>query len=166
MWGPGLLYRLFVTSVLHSTTNKLLLEKNNQRRKIKPEHSFHYSSKRYTLPGSTRACTHSLVQLSAAPWTVARQAPLSMGLSRQEYWSLIRPSGSRHLITGPFCPAPEEMRPVCRGCLVLGALCACFCGWSWLSGEHRWNGLLAVILWQRNQKFILLSVKEGVSPCS
>ena len=27
------------------------------------------------------------VQLSAAPWTVAHQAPLSMGFSRQEYWS-------------------------------------------------------------------------------
>ena len=26
------------------------------------------------------------VQLSATPWTVARQAPLSMGFSRQEYW--------------------------------------------------------------------------------
>ena len=24
---------------------------------------------------------------SAAPWTVARQAPLSMGFFRQEYWS-------------------------------------------------------------------------------
>ena len=23
----------------------------------------------------------------AAPWTVARQAPVSMGLPRQEYWS-------------------------------------------------------------------------------
>ena len=29
----------------------------------------------------------SLVQLFATPWTVARQAPLSMGFSRQEYWS-------------------------------------------------------------------------------
>ena len=29
----------------------------------------------------------SHVQLSATPWTVAYQAPLSMGLSRQEYWS-------------------------------------------------------------------------------
>ena len=27
------------------------------------------------------------VQLFAGPWTVARQAPLSMGFSRQEYWS-------------------------------------------------------------------------------
>ena len=26
-------------------------------------------------------------QLCAAPWTVARRAPLSMGFSRQEYWS-------------------------------------------------------------------------------
>ena len=26
-------------------------------------------------------------QLFVTPWTVARQAPLSMGLSRQEYWS-------------------------------------------------------------------------------
>ena len=29
----------------------------------------------------------SHVQLFATPWTVARQAPLSMGFSRQEYWS-------------------------------------------------------------------------------
>ena len=28
-----------------------------------------------------------LVQLFATPWTVARQAPLSMEFSRQEYWS-------------------------------------------------------------------------------
>ena len=27
------------------------------------------------------------VQLFATPWTVACQAPLFMGLSRQEYWS-------------------------------------------------------------------------------
>ena len=27
------------------------------------------------------------VQLSVTPWTVAHQAPLSMGFSRQEYWS-------------------------------------------------------------------------------
>ena len=29
----------------------------------------------------------SRVRLSATPWTLARQAPLSMGFSRQEYWS-------------------------------------------------------------------------------
>ena len=29
----------------------------------------------------------SCVRLFATPWTIAHQAPLSMGLSRQEYWS-------------------------------------------------------------------------------
>ena len=29
----------------------------------------------------------SRVRLFATPWTVAHQAPLSMGFSRQEYWS-------------------------------------------------------------------------------
>ena len=29
----------------------------------------------------------SRVQLFATPWTAAKQAPLSMGVSRQEYWS-------------------------------------------------------------------------------
>ena len=32
-------------------------------------------------------CSLSHVQLFAIPWTVAHQAPLSMGFSRQEYWS-------------------------------------------------------------------------------
>ena len=31
--------------------------------------------------------SHSVVSHSAAPWTVARQGTLSMGFSRQEYWS-------------------------------------------------------------------------------
>ena len=32
-------------------------------------------------------CILSHVQHFAIPWTVAHQAPLSMGLFRQEYWS-------------------------------------------------------------------------------
>ena len=31
--------------------------------------------------------SHSVMSDSAAPWTVAHQAPLSMGFSKQEYWS-------------------------------------------------------------------------------
>ena len=46
-------------------------------------------------------CVHvqslSRVQVSATPWTVAHQAPLSMGFSRQEYWS------------GLPCPPPEDL---------------------------------------------------------
>ena len=39
----------------------------------------------------------SHVQLYATLWTVARQAPLSMGFSRQEYWS------------GLPCPPPGDL---------------------------------------------------------
>ena len=39
----------------------------------------------------------SRVQLFAIPWTVAHQAPLSMGFSRQEYWS------------GLPCPPPGDL---------------------------------------------------------
>ena len=36
----------------------------------------------------------SPVRLFATPWTVARQAPLSVGFSRQEYWSGLLPGAS------------------------------------------------------------------------
>ena len=32
-------------------------------------------------------CCHEVVPDSATPWTIARQAPLSMGSPRQESWS-------------------------------------------------------------------------------
>ena len=40
-------------------------------------------------------CVITRVPLSVTPWTVACQVPLSMGLSRQEYWSglLFSPPG-------------------------------------------------------------------------
>ena len=36
--------------------------------------------------------SESRVQLLATPWTVAHQAPPSMGFSRQEYWSGVQNS--------------------------------------------------------------------------
>ena len=33
--------------------------------------------------------SRSVMSDSATPWTVAYQAPLSMGFSRQEYWSVL-----------------------------------------------------------------------------
>ena len=50
----------------------------------------------YTWHG-VHAQSLSRVQLFETPWTVAQQTPLSMGFSRQEYWS-----GS------PF-PSPEDL---------------------------------------------------------
>ena len=43
-----------------------------------------------SFPSKNIACTLSHlshVQLFETPWTTAHQAPLSMGFSRQEYWS-------------------------------------------------------------------------------
>ena len=39
----------------------------------------------------------SRVQLLATPWTVANQAPLSMGFSRQEYWSGVPLPSPQHV---------------------------------------------------------------------
>ena len=54
-------------------------------------------------PGKPMVCMlscFSYVQLCATPWTAARQAPLSMGFSRQEHWS--------HL---PFPPPVDLSNP-------------------------------------------------------
>ena len=46
-----------------------------------------------------------LVRLFVTPWTVAYQAPPSMGFSRQEYWSgSPLPSPSTHIIFKQFPP--------------------------------------------------------------
>ena len=44
-----------------------------------------YSENEYTQFSSVQSL--SRVRLFATPWTVANQAPPSMGFSRQEYWS-------------------------------------------------------------------------------
>ena len=41
--------------------------------------------------------SRQVVSDSVTPWTVARQAPLSMGFYRQEYWS------------GLLCPSPGDL---------------------------------------------------------
>ena len=48
----------------------------------------------------------SYVWLFASSWTVAHQAPLSMGFSRQEYWS------------GLPCPPPGDLPKPCLLCIL------------------------------------------------
>ena len=48
----------------------------------------------------------SHVQLFVTPWTVACHTPLSMGFSRQEYWS-----GCHALLQGIFNPGIEPRSP-------------------------------------------------------
>ena len=79
----------------------------------------------------------SCVQLSVTPWPVAQQAPLSIGLFRQESWN------------GLPCPPPgdlpnPEIKPVCLLCLLPWAPSFCFMNTSSLSGSstnfhiHQW----------------------------
>ena len=46
---------------------------------------------------------------SAAPWTVARQAPLSIGLSRQEYWGGLPFTSPGNLPNPEIRPAPAAL---------------------------------------------------------
>ena len=41
----------------------------------------------FSLIKESESLSHSVVSDSATPWTITHQAPLSMGFSRQEYWS-------------------------------------------------------------------------------
>ena len=56
----------------------------------------------------------SRVRLFATPWTVAHQAPPSMGFSRQEYWSgvplcyIVSSRSGPSLIFCDFCEEPQE----------------------------------------------------------
>ena len=64
-------------------------------------------------PSLLRVCMvsrFSHVQLFETPWTVAHQAPLSMGFSRQEYWS-----GCHFLFQGIF---PTQGSNRCLLCLL------------------------------------------------
>ena len=55
------------------------------------------------------------VHLFATLWTVAYQAPLPMGFSRQEYWS------------GLPCPPPRDLPN--PGIELLSLMPACICRW-------------------------------------
>ena len=54
------------------------------RGKSKAGDESHHSSATHCMP-VVQSLSH--LRLSANQWTIVRQAPLSMGLSRQQYWS-------------------------------------------------------------------------------
>ena len=47
-------------------------------------------------PLSVKVKSLSRIQLFETPWTVAYQAPPSMGFSRQEYWSGVPKNGIKY----------------------------------------------------------------------
>ena len=74
-----------------------------------------------------RTLSCSVVSNSATPWTVALQAPLSMGFPRQEYWS-----GLPFLLQGIFLTQGLNLGPLhCRQILYHMShkeyMCVCVC---------------------------------------
>ena len=65
---------------------------------------------------TTHACMHAhCVWLFATPWTVAHQAPLSMKLSRQEYWSRLPFATPGDLLDPEIDPSSPSSPPLaCR----------------------------------------------------
>ena len=59
--------------------------REEERKEIKKETGIHLSTGDLVSVSWCYSLSH--VQLFVTPWSVACQAPLSMGLSRQEYWS-------------------------------------------------------------------------------
>ena len=72
-----------------------------------------------------RAQLPNRVRLFVTPWTVSRQAPLSMGFSRQEYWSGlplsppgdlsdpgIKPTSASPALAGRFFTTASPGKPV------------------------------------------------------
>ena len=127
------------------------------------------------LPG-TMLSQLSHVQLFVTPWTVTRQAPLSMGFSRQEYWNglpfpspgdlpnpeieptfLTSPSlaggffTSSPTCTGPFEIPSESILLIHNPCflLMLSVFCSfqhCFPTVPLVTPDHPNSGLWAAML--------------------
>ena len=72
--------------VLHSICQQTWKLSNGHRT---GKGQFSFQSQRKAMPKNVRSEVKSLsrLRLFATPWTVTFQAPLSMGFSRQEYWS-------------------------------------------------------------------------------
>ena len=85
----------------------------------------------------------SQVQLFVTPWTAAYQAPLSMGFSRQEYWSGVPLPSPNAALIWAFCNFHMEAKDIgaksglalCtvsllgqqRGCRILHEFCVYMC---------------------------------------
>ena len=51
--------------------------------------------------------------LFVTPWTVARKAPLSMGFSRQEYWSALSSPSAKDLPSPGIKPRSPALQADC-----------------------------------------------------
>ena len=98
-----------------------------------------------------RTLSCSVVSNSATPWTVALQAPLSMGFPRQEYWS-----GLPFLLQGIFLTQGLNLGPLhCRQILYhmshkeYMCVCVCVCV-SLLNLLQYWICFMLWFFWPQN----------------
>ena len=85
----------------------------------------------------------SRVWLLATPWTVAHQVPLSMGFSRQEYWSGVP-------LPYPYRPLNRRIGSRCYKALSLGGVCYTTLLWQQLDNTPYivWRGTLGSMHWK------------------
>ena len=141
----------------------------------------------YTWSAHWRVCSSqegfSRVRRFVTPWTVAHQAPLSMGFSRQEYWSglpcpppgdlpepgiTFLPKPSAALQSDALCLTPREAAFTQTETFntVRGSAENCLCTWwvapgyFWIFIEESFTGLLIgefYCIWWGRGKWKLLS---------
>ena len=80
------------------------------------------------------------VWVFATPWTVARQAPLSMGFSRQEYWNGV---GSHSLLQGIFLTQGLNLLTLQADVSLPSHLASPSC--RWVSAKCRWCPLTPLL---------------------
>ena len=69
----------------------------------------------------------SRVRLSATPWTIAYQAPPSMGFSRQEYWSGVPLPSPRLCLRGAEKPLKHSEQRISDGTCISERSCSISC---------------------------------------
>ena len=107
----------------------------------------------------TCVCVLSHIRLFETPGTVARQAPLSMGISRQEYWSGFaivysrgssRPRGQTCIFcTGRRILYPQGSWGASKCCLLAAFM---FCP-SWVLGLSCWGNYS----WEASKCYLLVA---------
>ena len=99
-------------------------------------------------------CMHaqslSCVRLCATPWTVAHQAPLSLGLSRREYWSRLPRPSSRDLPHPGIEPTSLAALALACGFFTISA--------TWEAQQKRWTAC------KTRQKLKMPSTSSPVDP--
>ena len=117
-------------------------------------------------------CCSAVTVSSVTPWTVARQAPLSMGFSRQEYWSGL-----------PFPPPGDLPNPGSNtsyiSCIGRQILCHCapweffhvgivlvFSGWNYKIPYVGWLEHLFLIVLEAGKSKMKMPANPGLGESS